>query len=162
MVTAFPETYTVGEFFEQHPDLQFSRLPVYGENRDDITGYVLKYDLLLELAHDHGDSQLSALQRDVLVVSELLPLREFFERLLKSQEHLALVVDEYGGMAGVVTMEDVVETLLGLEIVDEADVVHDMQVLARQQWHKRAKRLKLIPEDSELEELDSDGSTPTE
>jgi hypothetical protein len=82
-------------------------------------------------------------------VPDTLPLPDLFERLLDRLEHIALVVDEYGGMGGIVTMEDVVETLLGLEIVDEADSVEDMQAMARQQWLRRARRLGIVPEDLE-------------
>ena len=76
-----------------------------------------------------------------------LTLSLLLERFLDSREHIALVVDEYGGTAGVVAMEDVVETVLGLEIVDEADKHRDMQELAREQWLRRAKRLGLVGED---------------
>jgi CBS domain containing-hemolysin-like protein len=156
VVLASPEVRSVEKFFEGKPNPRFSRIPVYGENRDDITGYVLKHDLLLELAHSRGDTELAKLRRDLLVVPELLSLRELFERLIETQEHLALVVDEYGGMAGIVTMEDLVETLLGLEIVDEVDLIQDMQVLARQQWYNRAKRLGLVTEDDTADDLGID------
>ncbi|MFP4597366.1 MAG: CNNM domain-containing protein [Persicimonas sp.] len=153
VVLAAPEDQTVADFFEERPNPRFSRIPVFGENRDDITGYVLKHDLLLELANDRGDSEIGELKRDIIVAPELLSLRELFERLLETQEHLALVVDEYGGMAGIVSMEDLVETLLGMEIVDEVDLIQDMQVLARQQWYNRAKRLGLVPEDGSAADL---------
>ncbi len=153
VVLAVDEEMKVLDFFTDRPNPRFSRIPVFGENRDDITGYVLKHDMLLELANDRDEVQLKDLKRDVLVVPELLSLRELFERLIETQEHLALVVDEYGGMAGIVTMEDLVETLLGLEIVDEVDVIQDMQVLARQQWYNRAQRLGLVSEDEEIDGL---------
>ncbi len=153
VVLAAPENQTVSEFFEERPNPRFSRIPVFGDNRDDITGYVLKHDLLLELANERGDSEIGELKRDIIVAPELLSLRELFERLLETQEHLALVVDEYGGMAGIVSMEDLVETLLGMEIVDEVDLIQDMQVLARQQWYNRAKRLGLVPEDGSAADL---------
>ena len=79
-----------------------------------------------------------------MIVSATLPLPDLFNRFVSGHEHIALVVDEFGGMAGIVTMEDVVETLLGLEIVDESDSDADMQVLARQSWEKRAKAHGLI------------------
>lgn len=147
VVLAYPQETTVREFFDERPNLRFSRIPIFSETRDNITGYVLKHDMLLELANDRGETRLADLRRDIQVVPELLSLQELFERLIENQEHLALVVDEYGGMAGVVTMEDLVETLLGLEIVDEVDVIQDMQVLARQQWYNRARRLGLVPDD---------------
>jgi CBS domain containing-hemolysin-like protein len=149
VVLAVNEETKVLDFFTDRPNPRFSRIPVFGENRDDITGYVLKHDMLLELANDRDEVKLKDLKREILVVPELLSLRELFERLIETQEHLALVVDEYGGMAGIVTMEDLVETLLGLEIVDEVDVIQDMQVLARQQWYNRARRLGLVGEDDE-------------
>ncbi|MFW5966164.1 MAG: hemolysin family protein [Persicimonas sp.] len=156
VVLASPESQSVEEFFDKRPNPRFSRIPVFSENRDDITGYVLKHDMLLELANERGDTKLADLKREILVVPELLSLRELFERLIETQEHLALVVDEYGGMAGIVTMEDLVETLLGLEIVDEVDLIQDMQVLARQQWYNRARRLGLVPEEGDAEELGID------
>ena len=89
---------------------------------------------------------MAELRREILVIPESLPLPQLLERFLDSREHIALVVDEYGGTAGVASMEDVVETVLGLEIVDEADKHKDMQELARDQWLKRARRLGLVDE----------------
>ena len=151
VILACSEAMTVEEFGERRPNPKFSRIPVFNETRDDITGYVLKDEILLNLARDNDEVRLSELKRDILVVPELLSLHELFERLLEKQEHLALVVNEYGGTAGIVTMEDVVETLLGLEIVDEVDTIKDMQALARKQWFSRAKRLGLLPEDAEFD-----------
>ena len=142
-----PETHTVGEVMHDHAHLRFSRIPLYGKNRDDVTGYVLKDDLLLKAAQDEQALALSEFKREMFVVPDTLPLPEFFERLLDKSEHIALVVDEYGGVAGVASMEDVVETLLGLEIVDEADSAEDMQELARQQWLNRARRLGVVSDD---------------
>lgn len=155
VVFAMPAQMTIGGAIEEHEDFRFSRIPVYRENRDDITGYVLKNDILIHAAREELDTPLSTFERDILMVPEALPLPKLFERLLDRLEHIALVMDEYGGVAGVVTMEDVVETLLGLEIVDEADSVQDMQALARQQWYKRARRLGLVSEE-DLEEIPGD------
>ncbi len=146
VVDALPEQQTVEEVVNTHSEFRFSRIPVYTKNRDDITGYVLKDEVLLKAAQEEDHVTLHDLRRDILAVPDSLPLPELFERLLDRLEHVALVVDEYGGTAGLVTMEDVVETLLGLEIVDEADRTEDMQTLARQQWLKRAHRLGLVPE----------------
>ena len=150
------EHKTVGEVVEEHDEFRFSRIPVYDDDRDDVTGYVLKDAILLKAAQEETDTQLEDLAREMLVVRDSLPLPDLLERLLDRLEHIALVVDEYGGVEGIVTMEDVVETLLGLEIVDEADSVEDMQALARQQWFKRAKQLGMvseIPEDAKQEEV---------
>jgi CBS domain containing-hemolysin-like protein len=143
------ETKTIGDVVEEHDEFRFSRIPVYHEDRDDVTGYVLKDEMLLRAAQEEHEVKLKELAREILVVRESLPLPDLLERLLDHLEHIALVVDEYGGVAGIVTMEDVVETLLGLEIVDEADSVEDMQALARQQWFKRAKELGMVPDDLE-------------
>ncbi|NBC16916.1 MAG: DUF21 domain-containing protein [Bacteroidetes bacterium] len=149
VVFALPEETTVGDVVREQEEFRYSRIPIYSDNRDDITGYVLKDDLLLQAAQGNDDTPLRELQREMLVVPDTLPLPDLFERLLDRLEHIALVVDEYGGMGGIVTMEDVVETLLGLEIVDEADSVEDMQAMARQQWLRRARRLGIVPEDLE-------------
>jgi CBS domain containing-hemolysin-like protein len=142
-----PESATVGDVLGGHAEFRFSRIPVYGEDLDDVTGYVLKDDVLLCGARDQHERRMSDLKREIQAVPESLPLPQLLERLLDSREHIALVVDEYGGTAGVVSMEDVVETVLGLEIVDEADKHKDMQELARQQWLKRARRLGMVSED---------------
>lgn len=143
-----PQSETIGNVVEEHNEFRFSRIPVYDEDPDDITGYVLKDEMLLRAAQEEFDVSLKAIARNILVVHETLPLPDLLERLLDRLEHIALVVDEYGGVAGVVTMEDVVETLLGLEIVDEADSVEDMQALARKQWFKRARDLGMVSEDA--------------
>ncbi|MFB6098350.1 MAG: CNNM domain-containing protein [Salinibacter sp.] len=156
-----PQDLTIGEVVDEHDEFRFSRIPVYEDDPDDITGYVLKDEMLLRAAQEEFDVALEEISRDILVVHETLPLPDLLERLLDRLEHIALVVDEYGGVAGVVTMEDVVETLLGLEIVDEADSVEDMQALARKQWFQRARELGMVskealetPSAAEADELD--------
>lgn len=150
VVVAFAETATVQELVEA--DRSFSRYPIFSENQDDISGYVLLSDALVQVANDDHDAALSTLRRDLVVVPEGESLLEVFERLVEGHEHIARVIDEYGGTAGIVTMEDVIETLLGLEITDETDTDEDMQVLARAQWRARAARLGII--DDSTGELD--------
>jgi CBS domain containing-hemolysin-like protein len=149
VIFTLPQAMTVGEVLEEYEELRFSRIPIFQENRDAVTGYVLKDEILLAVAQDKGDMPLVDLKRDILAISETLPLPACFERLMDRREHFALVVDEYGGTTGVVSMEDLVETLLGLEIVDEADSVDDMQRLAREKWVQRAKRLGLVTDDTD-------------
>ncbi len=149
VVHAADEETTVREYFHDNPEPVFSRIPVYCDDADNITGYVLKNDLLLEMARDRFSSRLEEHRRDIPFVPEHQSVRELFEFLVGQQQHIAMVVDEYGGIAGVVSMEDVVETLLGLEIVDESDVEQDMRELARKQWLKRAKRMGIAPEEFE-------------
>ena len=150
VVVAAAEESTLQAFHDKYPALQFSRIPTYHEgSKDRVTGYFLKDALLTHLLDGKGDETLSSLRRDIMVVSEQFPITELYNRLLEKREHIALVVDEFGGMAGIVTMEDVIETLLGLEIVDEFDNAVDMQKLARENWKKRAKTLGLIEEQSD-------------
>lgn len=104
-----------------------------------------------------GDDLLKSIKREVLIVPETATLKMLLQNLIEKQEHIAVVVDEYGGLAGVVTMEDLVETLLGIEIVDEIDAIEDMQKLAREKWALRAKKMGIIlpNEDSDAEDKES-------
>jgi CBS domain containing-hemolysin-like protein len=141
VVVKFQEDKKISEILDIQDEIRVSRMPVYGENDEDITGYILKNDLYYNLSKNYGDKTLKEIKREVLIVPETISLKALFERLLKEQEHIAVAVDEYGGFSGIVTMEDVVETLLGMEIVDEIDAIEDMQKLAREKWKERAKRL---------------------
>lgn len=102
------------------------------------------------MALDNGDKKLSDLKRNIIVVNRSLPIPTLFEKLIESKNHMALVVDEYGSVSGIVTMEDVIETLLGLEIMDESDSVSDLQYLARKSWESRAKKLGIFEDENTL------------
>ena len=138
------EATTVEDFFKRNLNLRFSRIPVYSNDSDNITGLVLKDEIFKEMALDKGSKKLSDLKRDIIVVNRGLPIPTLFEKLVESRNHMALVVDEYGSVSGLVTMEDVIETLLGMEIMDESDNVSDLQNLARKSWVARAKKLGII------------------
>lgn len=142
------ETQAIGDFHDQHPNLRFSRIPVYEGSQDKVTGYVLKDTILTKLLEGKGDDALASIRREVLVVKESFPIPELFSHFTAKREHIALVVDDFGGTAGLVSMEDVIETLLGLEIVDEQDNATDMQALARKQWEERARSIGLLEPDS--------------
>jgi len=144
VVTTAEENTTIGEFYEKNKNLRFSRIPIYKENKDDIASYFLKGELLDYMIQGNSDKKLKDIARQISIVNESMILPDLFNILMEKREHIALVVDEFGGMAGVVSMEDVIETLLGLEIVDEMDKTTDMQALARQNWEKRAKSLGII------------------
>ncbi len=150
VVVAFPESTPVETVADRQP--RFSRIPVHEGSLDHVTGYVLRDDLLHALADGERDTPVGTLKRDLLTVRDDLPLPRLFEQLLERREHIALVVGEYGGTQGLATMEDVIETLLGLEIVDEADTAHDMQHLARERWSERARALGLL--DGEVDEAE--------
>ena len=139
-----PEDQNIKDFFEQNKDLHFSRIPIYKNNSDNITGYILKDDIFREVAEGKIEQNLIDLKRTLLVVDRNIAIPNLFEKFVQVKEHIALVVDEYGSVSGLVTMEDVIETLLGLEIMDESDTDSDMQELARENWEKRAKRLGII------------------
>lgn len=138
------ETQTLREFYEQNQPMNFSRIPLYHESKDTVTGILLKDDLLLNLVEGRADTTLKNISRELSVIWNHMPLRKVFETLNDKREHLAVVVDEYGGLMGLVTLEDVIETLLGLEIMDETDSISDLQSYARQKWEQRAKKLGLI------------------
>ncbi len=146
VVAAYPETTPLHEI--ANDGTPFSRLPLYGASRDDISTFVLRDDVLAAVAAGRADAPAASVARDLMAVPDSLPLPALFERLLDRREHLALVVGEYGGTAGVVSVEDVVETLLGLEIMDESDHEHDMQAAARARWTERAERLGILPHDT--------------
>ena len=144
------ESQTIQSFFDENQTLRFSRIPVFANNSDNITGYFLKDNLLEAIIKGNGDKALQTIKREILVTKRDLPIPNLFEKLIQQREHIALVVDEYGSVSGLVSQEDVIETLLGLEIMDESDNVADLQQLARKSWESRAKRLGII-EDKEEE-----------
>ncbi|MDC1161937.1 CNNM domain-containing protein [Tenacibaculum sp.] len=138
------EEQSIQSFFDEHPKLRFSRVPVFSVDADNISGYFLKDQLLEAIIKGNGEKPLKSIRREIIVTKRNLPIPELFEKLIEKREHLALIVDEYGAVNGLVTQEDVIETLLGLEIMDESDNVADLQQLARKSWESRAKRLGII------------------
>jgi CBS domain containing-hemolysin-like protein len=147
------ENTTVQEFFEEHPKLRFSRIPIYKKNSDNITGFILKDEVMEEIINGNGNKKLSEIKRELLTTNRTVPIPSLFEQFISKKEHIALVVDEYGSTSGIVTMEDVIETLLGLEIMDESDNVEDLQLLARKSWETRAKKFGLMDTKNNQEEL---------
>ena len=145
VVFALQQDLTVSEALEKHPEIPFSRIPVYGETRDEITGFVLKTELLIAQLKGRGEVSLKEMKRDLGIVTEDTSVEHVADELLGKRAHLLAVFDEHGGLAGVVSLEDVVETLIGIEIVDEADKIDDMRRLARQKWEERMTRLGLDP-----------------
>ncbi len=145
------EAETVKNYFDANPNLRFSRIPIYTEKQDNIKGLVLKDDILKELVLGNTTKKLADLKREIIIVNRNLPIPMLFDNLVKSRNHMALVVDQYGTVNGLVTMEDVLETLLGLEIMDESDAITDMQLQARKNWEERAKKLGLLEGENNAE-----------
>jgi CBS domain containing-hemolysin-like protein len=137
VVSGLTEDMSIMEAVPYITQCPFSRLPLYKNNLDEITGFVLRDDILLREAQDRGEEPLSSIKRDIHAVPGLVSLSKLMEQLLKEQQHIAVVLDEYGGTIGLVTLEDLVETLMGIEIVDEMDNVVDMRELARKKWEER-------------------------
>lgn len=133
---------SIASFYKANKNLNVSRIPIYEKKIDHITGFILKTKVLEALIEHKGDEPLASIQRKITMLDEDLPIPEAFDQLMKNREHIALVVDEFGGMAGIVTMEDILETLLGMEIVDEYDKVEDLRVRARNIWKDRTKQLE--------------------
>lgn len=140
---AAEENTSIREFHKEHPDFVFSRIPLYSENIDSVSGYILKDELLVKIIEGDTNKPLKTISREILTVYQNLPIPQLYKRLIKENEHIALVIDEYGGTAGIVTLEDVIETILGLEIVDETDNIEDLQKTARAKWEARARKMGL-------------------
>ncbi len=143
VVFSLPETLLVDDFFHNYGQVRFSRIPIYADNKDQVTGFVLRSDLLLAQARGNSDSPLSKYRRSIPALLAKMSLSQAFDEFIRLRAHIILVVDEYGGIKGVLTLEDLIETVLGLEIVDEGDEEVDMQQFARRLWRRRAKEMKL-------------------
>lgn len=118
--------------FQAKQSWSFSRIPVYAGDKDYITGYVLKDAVLKLLSEDQFHVKLSDLKRPILTFREEDSVFQIWEKMLEKREHISVIIDEYGGLRGLVTMEDIIETMTGVEIVDEDDVAVDMQALAKE------------------------------
>lgn len=143
VVFSLPADMTVAEYCTVHEGSPFSRIPIFTELPDHVTGFVLRTEILLAQANDRHEITIGSFQRDIRAIPDQQHLSRLFTFLMEQRMHMALVVDEYGSLEGLVTMEDLIETLIGLEIVDEEDKVTDMRVLARRLWRRRAGRMGL-------------------
>lgn len=136
VVAAASEQLTMQEFHRNKQFNPYSRILLYQNNSDYITGYILRSSVLEKMAEDRFDQPLSVVKRPILTFTENTLVADIWEKMLEKKEHITVIVDEYGCMRGIVTMEDVIETLLGVEIVDEHDTTIDMQKMAREKWQK--------------------------
>ncbi len=136
------EQMTLREYYDDDQYDHFSRIPVYAESPEYITGYVLRDDALEDLAEDNFTKTLGEIKRPIPIFNEDMSIGEIFDLLLKQRSKIAAIIDEYGCFQGILTMEDIIETIFGLEIVDENDEITDMQAYARERWQQRLKRYK--------------------
>ncbi len=143
VVTTASEDMTLQEFYDNKEHLQFSRIPIYSvDNKDNITGYVLRQNVFEHLANDDFTLRLGDIAHDIIVSSDNNSLTSIWEDMLTNKDHIIAIVDEYGSFVGIVTMEDIIETIFGFEILDEKDNIADMQQYAREQWANRKEKYK--------------------
>lgn len=133
VMTAFNSSSTVQEVLDEHKIIRVSRIPVFDETIDDASGIVIRSEILMAASRDEWDLPMRDFKKSVTTLPSTANVDEVLEMFLEERQQFALVQDEFGGTAGIVTMEDVLETLLGEEIVDELDEVDDMRELAREQ-----------------------------
>ena len=129
------EDNTLGNFSKEHKKIKFSRIPLYSQQIENITGYIFLQDYIEKISDKKNlKTKLKTLRRDILKVPNSINIFALFNQLLEKKEHISIVFDEYGGLVGIITLEDILETLIGLEIIDESDQEVDMQKFARQKW----------------------------
>jgi len=139
VVFTLPQSMLVADFYRHHEQVRFSRIPVYSDDPDHVEGFVLRGDLLLAQASGRANESLASFMRKIPILPSSLSLAEAFNEVLRVRAHIVLVVDEFGSPVGVLALEDIIETLLGLEIVDEGDEVVDMREKARRLWKRRTR-----------------------
>ena len=153
-----PENMTLRAYYDSDEYDHFSRIPLYNPTAPEyITGYVLRNDALEELTEDHFRKTLGGIKRPLPAFDQDLTLGTIFDSMLKQKSQIAQVIDEYGMFVGILTLEDIIETIFGLEIIDENDTVIDMQQYARERWEQRQKKYKRVDvKKDEVEEQHTD------
>ena len=139
VMATLPADMTVADVSPTDPALRFSRIPIFQNGSDDLIGFVRKDEMYVEAAVGRGETKLTELRHDFLSVLENKPLPDLMQKMVSERISISLVINEYGDPLGIATMEDLVETMLGMEIVDESDNHIDMQERARELWRLRAK-----------------------
>jgi len=143
VIVSADENSTLDEFQKNKEFLNFSRIPVYLNDDEKITGYVFLQDILEKITEDKSKNEsLTSFKRNILTYPNTVNLFALFNHLIQKKEHIAIIVDEYGGLDGIVTMEDIIETLIGIEIIDEKDQVVDLQKYAKEKWKKKVDNQK--------------------
>ena len=157
-----PEKMTLLQFYKDPAFNHHSRIPVYADSPEYITGYILRSEALEMLAGDQFKVRLGDIKRDITLFNEEVAISDIWEQLLKNKEQIGLIIDEYGCFCGIITLEDIIETIFGLEIIDEMDEVSDMQQYARERWERRQKRYRQIelPDDDKDDDKDDGDDEP--
>ncbi|MGS4344654.1 CNNM domain-containing protein [Myroides odoratus] len=124
--------------------LHFSRIPIYSEHTENIVGYVLRDTIFEHLAADQFDIQLKEFKRNMLQFNERMSVLDAWSKLTEKHEHIALVTNEYGEVQGLLTLEDILETLLGFEIIDEKDKIVDLRKYAEERWKSKQRKYSFI------------------
>lgn len=139
---AYQSGITVGEVVQQHKPIRFSRIPVYKDNVDHIEGIVHRYKILEEVSHDRDNVKIDDLMLPVHAIPGNISVAAALDQFIKRHEHVFIVIDDYGSTTGIVSLEDAIETLLGVEILDEFDSVADLRQLALEQWRDRKQKIQ--------------------
>jgi len=141
---ALQEDMTVGEVLQRRRVLPYSRMPLYSQSTDDARSFVLRNEVLMAAARDEYDRSLKDMARPLHPVPESMSVAAVLDEFTTRGEHMFLVFDEYGGTEGLVTMEDAIESLIGVEITDESDLVADLRQLANQRFRRQQELLGMM------------------
>jgi CBS domain containing-hemolysin-like protein len=139
---AFEIGTTVADVMARNKPIRFSRIPVYRDDLDHIQGMVHRYKILEAASHDQDSIKVDDLMTPIHTVPENISVAAALDQFIKRHEHIFLAIDDYGSTTGIVSLEDAIETLLGVEIVDEFDSVADLRQLALEQWRERKQKLQ--------------------
>ena len=139
VVHMFDQTISVTDALNDPRTREFTRMPIYQDTPENITGKVIKHDLFEAERSGNGAAPISNYAENINRVSEKLPVQQLLDLFIRHHTHMFLVEDEFGQTAGIVTLEDAIETLLGREIIDESDTIEDMQELAKKKYRKRLR-----------------------
>ncbi|MCG9665433.1 hemolysin [Vibrio mediterranei] len=152
---------TINEFLDLHKETPFSRPLVYSQQKDNILGFVHRLELFKLQQQGCGEKQLGSVMRPIHVLFNTIMLPKAFEQMMAARLQIAMIVDEYGTIQGIITLEDIFEHLLGQEIVDEADKTTDMQELAYQRWEHWKEKHSMIDgsDDEEYDEVDNNSES---
>lgn len=143
VIYSFPRQRTIGQIVKKGKPLRFSRIPIYDRDIDSITGLVLRYEIFKSHAEGKVTDEVHTIEQPINVVPFSVSITKLLDEFIHRREHLFLVVDEYGGTAGIISLEDCIESLIGVEIIDELDIVEDMRKYARDKSRKKFRKQRV-------------------